>query len=391
SHDILREVRRDNGKPQTEAYTVRTPMEKWMRSSHAGVTFVYDSCGCGVGNLSKTPDIFFPIYENPVKKMTTAIVTPPIVEEIVGTFEGKARVQFEVDRFELHDSIYVCRSGQRIDNRDQLKMIDDTIKRALSDPNLEIAEIAVCGYASPESPYLHNEYLATNRSRALAEYLADRYNLPRERTSYSSVPENWGEFREQVLNSNEITDQQRKDLLELIDRPAYGPSDYDAKEKELATSPKFAKLYREKIRPHWFPQLRATTFAIKTKLKTMSDEELAKVFESNPGMLSLNQFFRVARLYPQGSAKYNEVIARALVKYPDNEIANLNAAAAAVNAGNYDRALELLKKAGDSPEAANIRGIIATAKDNLEEAERQFDKASVLPQAQKNKVLLESN
>lgn len=388
SHDILRETRRDNGKPQVEPYTVRTPMEDWMRKGYAGVVFVYDSCGCGVAGAPQISPLI-PIFPNPVKKMATAMITPPVTEPEVVIHEGKARVQFEVDRFELHDSIYICRSGQKIDNREQLKMITDSIDYALTDPNVEIAEIAICGYASPESPYLHNEYLATNRSRALAEYLADLYNLPRERTSYSSVPENWGEFREQVLESKEITEQQRQDLLELIDRPAYGPSDYDAKEKELASSPKFAKLYREKIRPQWFPQLRATTFAIKTKLKPMTDEELAKIFDTNSGMMTLNDMFRVARLYPQGSEKYNEIIEKALAKYPDSEIANLNAAAAAVSSGNYDRAMTLLQKVGDIPEAANLKGIIATAEGNFDEALKWFDKASSLPQARSNKSLIE--
>lgn len=129
---------------------------------------------------------------------------------------------------------------------------------------------------------MHNEELATNRSRALAEYLADRYHLPRERASYSSVPENWKEFHEQVVESNELTDRERADLLELIDRPAYGASDYDAKEKELRTSPRFAKLYKTTILPKWFPQLRATTFAISTRLKPMSDEQLAKIINTTP-------------------------------------------------------------------------------------------------------------
>lgn len=47
-HDILKEVRRLNGKPQRVDYITRIPLEKWMRLGNARVAFVYDSCGCGV-------------------------------------------------------------------------------------------------------------------------------------------------------------------------------------------------------------------------------------------------------------------------------------------------------------------------------------------------------
>lgn len=389
SHDILREVMRKNGRPQTEKYSRRIPLTDWMRLGGSVIEFVYDSCACGIEGAPRIqPGI--PVLPNPADEMVPVMVTPVVTDLPMEIHEGRARVQFEVDRTVLHDSIYICRNGQRLDNRAQLRMIDDSVRYALSDPNVEIAHIAICGYASPESPYLHNEELATNRSRALAEYLADRYHLPRENTSYSSVPENWAEFREQVVESDELTERQRLDLLELIDRPTYGPSDFDAKEKELKTSPKFAKLYRSKILPEWFPKLRATTFAISTRLRPMSDEKLAEVFEKTPEKMSLNQMFRVARLHPEGSEKYNEIIKKALFHYPDSETANLNAAAAEVKSGNYDIARRLLLKAGECPEVWNLRGIIATSEGDFEEAERWFDKAGTLPEAKRNKMKIEN-
>lgn len=387
AHDILAEVRRENGKPQKFEYLTSIPLQKWMRLENARLAFVYDSCGCGVDKGQIIMEEI-PLRLNPAKEMRTAMMTPAVTELPVEIHEGKARVQFEVDRTELHAEPFTCRNGQKIDNREQLRMIDDSVSYALSDPNVEIAGISICGYASPESPYTHNDFLATNRSKALAEYLADRYSLPRERCSYSAVPENWKEFREQVLESKEISEAQRTDLLELIDRQAYGPSDYDAKEKELKTSPKFAQLYRTKILPEWFPRLRATTFAISTRLKPMSDRQLAEIIMTSPEKMSLNQMFRVARLYPEGSEEFNRTIDIALKHYPDDETANLNAAAAKINSGDYDAAKALLLKAGDSAEACNLHGIIATAEGNFEEAQEWFEKAGNLPEASKNTDLL---
>lgn len=383
NHDIIKELRRKNGENQKVDYMSRTPLEKWMRLGNARIEFIYDSCGCGAMYGSRIAEAI-PLNLNPVKDMRTVMITPAVTDLPVEIHEGRARVQFEVDRTELHPEPYVCRNGQRIDNRAQLRMIDDSVAYALSDPNVEIAGIAICGYASPESPYLHNEELATNRSRALAEYLADRYNLPHENATYSSVPENWKEFREEVVGSKEISEQQRADLLELIDRPAYGPSDYDAKERELKTSPKFAKLYKTKILPEWFPRLRATTFAISTRLKPMSDEQLANVIEKTPEKMSLNQMFRVARLYPEGSEEFNKVIDIALKYYPDDPTANLNAAAAEVARREYGKASRLLDKAGENPEVFNLRGIIATSEGDFESAGTWFERAGSLPEANKN-------
>ena len=386
--NVCQVVRRTNGKEQTIAYTNAIDAQPWMEKQDLTFTLVLDHCGCGVKDAVDQNDLAT-LNFRPVYNFYTAFITPPVTELPVSIHEGKARVQFEVDKTELHAQPYVCKSGQRIDNRAQLKIIEDSIAYALSDPNVELASINVCGFASPESPYTHNDYLATNRSRALALYIGARHNLPQERCTYGSVPENWGEFRQQVLDAKDITEQQRKDLLQLIDQPTYGPADFDAKEKTLKTDPRFAKLYKEKILPVWFPQLRCTQFAISTRLKPASDERLAEIIKQTPELLSLNQMFRVARLYPEGSAEFNQTIETALRFYKDDAIANLNAAVAAIKAEDYDRAAQLLTKAGNSPEAENARGVVAAHNDDLDAALRHFTAAGTLREAQLNKVQIE--
>lgn len=380
-HNPAEVVRRRNGKPQSLSYARNTPLHRWMYGSEAYLSLVFDTCGCGVQAGREVMRI--PLGLTPV--MRYAYLTPEVTELPVSVHEGKARVQFEVDSTTLHVEPYKCRSGQLIDNREQLAIIYDSIRYALSTPNVEIARIDICGYASPESPYSHNDYLATNRSRALAEHLGRKFSLPAEKCTYDAVPENWGEFREMVVESNEITPQQRADLLELIDAPTFGPADYDAKEKTLKTDPRFARLYRSLILPKWFPHLRATKFAISTRLKPMSDPELAKIIETAPQMMSLNQMFRVARLYPEGSPDFNRVIGIALKHYPDSPVANLNAAVAAIADGAFDRAEELLVKAGDSAEAENARGVVAAHHGDFDAARLYFEKAAPkLSEARKN-------
>lgn len=382
AHDICQELRRFNGTRQSVQYAAKIPVEPWMREGHPDLSFRYDPCGCGIASA---PEIFrlpVPVVEEEVEvtmqpEMVTSIgfAIPAIDEPTVEIHAGKARIQFEVDRTELHVDPYVCKNGQRIDNRDQIMMIDDSVKYALSDPNVELVGIDICGYASPESPYLHNEELANGRSKALAEYLADRYNIPREKATYSSEPENWGEFREMVEKSDEINDRQRQLLLELIDAPATTPEQYDRKEWLLKTDPKYATLYKTLILPKWFPKLRATTFALRTQLKKMDDEQLAQVFRTAPGRLSLQQFCRLAKLYNSDSDEFNNVVLKALEKYPGNQIAITNAATAAVARGEYDRARQLLDTAEQTPTVNKLRALMAESEHDYEEAARYYNLA----------------
>lgn len=383
NREVFKAVKRKNGKSQTVSYIASAPLQKWMWSPNASVRWTVDTCGCGhlYGSLAGEPEL---LNLNPASRMRVAFITPAVTELPVAVHEGKAQVKFELSKSELHAEPYTCRNGQKIDNRKELKIIDDSISYALSDKNVEIAKIKICGYASPEGPYLNNQQLSTDRSRALSEYIAARYKLPAEKSEFDAVAENWKGFREIVTDSRNLSAAQRKDLLALIDRPAYGPADYDAKEMELRTDPKFAGLFNSVILPEWFPQLRATKFEISTRLKPLSDEELAEVMKRTPEKMSLNQMFRVARLYPEGSDEFNNAIATALRYYPDDETANLNAAAASLKSGDTGRAWNLLEKAGNTPEAENARGIIACMNGDMKEAAARFKAAGALPEAAKN-------
>lgn len=382
-----------SGKVKTYSYNETVPLQKWMLHDGVTVRINIDTCGCGrsKGSDSGTP---VPANLSPLSRMVVTPFPTPVTEipKIV-YHHGKARVDFEVDKFELHEQVYsythkTTKRKHVIDNRAELKVIDDSIRYALSNPNVEIDKIGVCGYASPESPYLHNDYLASNRSRALAEYIAKHYNLPQDRCTYDAVPENWAGFRELAATATTITEQQRKELLELIDRPVYGPSDYDAKEKELATSKKYTALYREQIHPDWFPKLRYTDFVIQTRLKPLTTEQLHDVLSKTPELLSLNQIYTVAADCEHGSEEFHRAMAAALKYYPNDPTANCNAAALAVENKQYEQAAEYLKKAGESDEANVLRGIVEVSRLNTQKAIEYFQKAKNSPEAQRNIQLL---
>lgn len=388
AYNIIDEQRRYNGTPQTYAYRETTAFQPWMMSTDARLVFAYDVCGCGA---FATRDLENPylLALNPVEQMLVApFPTPDSSKRKPTNHNGRARVQFEVNRTELHVQPYVCKSGQRIDNRQQLQVIDDSISYALKNPNVEIESISICGYASPESPYDHNDFLATNRSRALSEYIADKYRLPRERSHYSAVPENWVEFDSLARVSRDITEEQRRELRQLIAQPCYGPADYDAKETTLKTDPRFAQLYKTKILPEWFPLLRCTQFTITTQLKPLTPIQLRDVMAKNPELMSLDEIYMVANSYEHGSPEFLNAMEVALKWYPNDPVANGNAAAIAIERKDYAAAETYLAKAGQSPESNVLRGIVATYKGDYDAARRYFEQAPSCPEAQRNLLLI---
>ena len=120
----------------------------------------------------------------------------------------------------------------------------------------------------------------------------------------------------------------------------------------------------------------------------MSDEQLKDVIKTTPEKMSLNQMYRVARMYPEDSDEFNEVMLTALRYYPRDQIAITNAATAAINRGEYERAKELLAKAQNTPAVNNLYGIIATAEEDYDTARRYFEKAAGNPNAERNLDLL---
>mgnify|MGYP000703662735 FL=1 len=73
--------------------------------------------------------------------------------------------------------------------------------------------------------------------------------------------------------------------------------------------------------------------------------------QTQPQKLSLNEFYLVAQTYEPGSVEFNDVFETAVRMYPNDEIANLNAANSAMQRKDVENAKRYLQKGGDSPEA----------------------------------------
>ena len=66
--------------------------------------------------------------------------------------------------------------------------------------------------------------------------------------------------------------------------------------------------------------------------------------QTQPQKLSLNEFYLVAQTYEPGSVEFNDVFETAVRMYPNDEIANLNAANSAMQRKDVENAKRYLQK-----------------------------------------------
>ncbi len=343
-------VRRKNKTAQTVHYQAALPYEKWMRNSD--VMIAEDLCGCNdlidqtATELKRTRAPLMPY------------VRPAAEARKQRSEEGRAYIDFPVNKTTL--------SPNYRKNPVELQKIISTINLVKEDRNTTITNIDIHGYASPEGSYTHNDYLAKNRARTLKEYVRKLVDLPDDKFSVSSTPEDWAGLRDCVAKSALV---HKQEILAIIDDTALEP---DAKEWKIKSA--YPEDYRFML-DTWYPALRHSDYVVAYTVRPFSVDEAKEILKSKPQQLSLEEMFLVAQTYKPGSAEFNEVMETAARLYPDSPVANVNAACARMDAGDMEGAGRYLSKAGDSADALHARGVLAIMQGRYDEAATLLRKA----------------
>ena len=128
-----------------------------------------------------------------------------------------------------------------------------------------------------------------------------------------------------------------------------------------------------------YPALRHTDYRIAYVIRSYNDvEEIKRLMRTQPQKLSLNEFYLVAQEYEPGTDEFTEVFETAVRMFPDDTVANLNAANAAMRRGDNTGAVRYLERAGDSPEAVYARGSLAVRMKDYETARKYLNEAKSL-------------
>lgn len=352
------------GSGRNASYSSTVAWEDWMDNAMIDFKLTTTTC-CGEPDSEDTVPVASLCYAEPPVTNELEYVQPVPVETKEFTLEGRAYVNFPVNRTEIYPDY--------MNNPAELRKITASIDTVRDNSDATIESITLTGYASPEGPYLNNVRLAKGRTEAVRYYVEGLYDFPKSTFRSNSVPEDWAGLREAIVKSNL---SMRDRMISFID------SDYPVETR----NDKFREMFPADypwLLANVYPWLRHTDYLIKYTIRKYNDvSEIKRVMATRPQNLSLDEFYLAAQSYPVGSDEYNEVFDIAVRMYPDDPVANLNAANSALNRGDLAGAEKFLTKAGDSAEAAYARGILYADRKEYKKAIQWLEKSGT-PKAMK--------
>lgn len=345
------------GKVTNISYQAVVPFAEWM--TIATLTMDEDLCGCQCEVLMNNDDLLTSIDFAPKVFDPSYVYLPPKAEAVkIREVKGSAYIDFPVNRTEIYKDFR--------NNPAELQKIKNTIDAVKDDADTQITSVSIKGYASPEGPYANNARLASGRTETLKEYVQQLYSFPASVFTTSSEPEDWSGLRAYVEESGLA---HKQEILALID------SDRAPDKKDQMIKTQYPDDYRYLLQ-NCYPALRHSDYTVEYIVRAYTDvEEAKRVLQTAPGKLSLQEFYMIANSYQPGSTEYNEIFETMVRLYPNDEVANLNAANVAMGKKDLPAARKYLAKAGESREAVYARGVLAGLEGDYETAKSSLEKA----------------
>ena len=361
-------IYRASSKPDSVAYNNIVEYEDWMDG--ATLKFHRSDWGCCHEILAEYESIVGRHHEAFFPELV--FVQPKAEIEKTRSLSGSAYIDFPVDKTVIYPDYH--------NNTAELGKIEGTIDSIRNDKDVTITSVWLKGFASPESPYKHNKDLAIGRTAALKAHIGQLFHFADGIISTEYEPENWEGLRQYVDKSNI---DHREEILAMID----SEMEPDAKEAEIKRT--YPKEYRFLLQ-YCYPYMRRTDYLIKYKIRVFYDvEEIRRVMAEHPQKLSQNEFYLVAQEYEPWTPEFTDVFETAVRMFPDDEVANLNAANAAIRRDDFETARRYLVKAGETAEALYARGALAVRERDYKTATTCFEKAEKMGLEQATATLKE--
>ncbi|WP_293706814.1 OmpA family protein, partial [uncultured Parabacteroides sp.] len=263
---------------------------------------------------------FFQVPE----KSDTASVPEEIIRSEVRRLD--ASLSFKPGSVELTASY-----GQ---NSKELAGLCNDLNALLADRNVTLQSVEVTGYSSPDGNTSKNEELATGRALRLCRYLGKEMRLPENIFVVRQSQEDWDGLKRAVSEARKPYAMRVMALLDSLSQPdvrrkALGSLDKGKVWKDMENT-LFAGLRRIQVNVVY--QLTETGLVDSEENATCIDfAHLLTAFQKEPERLTLDELLRVALAFRPGTEQYREVYELAAYRFPDCEIAQLNAGAAALS------------------------------------------------------------
>lgn len=235
---------------------------------------------------------------------------------------------------------------------------------------LNMKNVEVAAYASPDGGYDFNDKLSKNREKVSTDYVNKQ--LKAAKLSDANVDahytaQDWEGFKELVSASN----LQDKDVILRVLEMYKDPAERENQIKNMSQG------FRE-LATGILPELRRSRLIINYQTVGRSDDEINEQYAADPSQLSEEELLYAASLTNDASKKA-EIYQKAS-ELNNNDYRSLsNLAALAFNRGDMSAAKQYIAEAqakGNAPEAYANLALIALKNGNTSEAESYISKAS---------------
>lgn len=352
------EVKRKNDTHQIITYTTSVEYSHWMNK--ARLDMYVDLCGCGGKAKENITYSSVARMKNDFGFIKHSFCVPEAELEKRRADSGKAYLDFPLNSTMIYSDYH--------NNANEISMIRETIDKVKFDNNLTITGIEIHGYASPEGLYENNRRLAQGRAQALKHYVDNLYDFKDSVISVKSTPEDIEGLKSYLKNSTLSGADEAIKIIESIEEP-------DVMEARLRSIDN-GNLFRHLL-DSCMPVLRHSDYSVHYIARNYTVDEAKEIMKVNPKQLSLNELYMVASTYEPGSSEYNETFMTAVLLFPFDTAANLNASSVALSRNDYAAAEKYLGRADkNNPLTINNMASLELLKGNVDEAMRLYKKAA---------------
>lgn len=301
------------------------------------------------------------LYKNTLKTAQAAIA--PDAFQRINAQKQQANIQFLIQQATLRQSELKNNSVQEF-----VKLLE---KINNDREGLNLKDVEVSAYASPDGDLAMNEKLAAQRQQNTQQYVQQQ--LKKAKLTDATIDgrytaEDWDGFQELVKASN----IQDKDVILRVLSMYKDPQEREQQIKNISSA------FRE-LADGILPQLRRSRMIINYETVGRSDEQIQQQLKADPTKLNVEEMLYAATLTEDLEAK-EDIYKLTTEVYPADARAFNNIATMEFAKGNLDAAKKYVEQAqqvsAQLPEAAANLGMIALAKGDIASAENYISQAT---------------
>lgn len=276
----------------------------------------------------------------------------------------EANIKFLVNQANIRKSELQSNSVQEF--VEMLKKINADQER------LNIQNVEIQAYASPEGGYDFNNKLSAKRQSATEEYVNKQLKATNVETGLDShyTAQDWEGFKQLVAVSN----IQDKDVIVRVLEMYKDPEEREQQIRNMSAG--FQELANGIL-----PELRRSRMIINYETIGRSDDQILDQYKSDASQLSVEELLYAATLVSDNAQK-QDIYNKTAQLYKNDARALNNLASMALINGDVAAAKQYVAKSlkvnGQQAEAYANRGMIALIEGNVEAAEADIAKATTL-------------